>query len=137
VIVLDTNVVSEPLRIEPSARVLAWMAAQTDGYAVTAITLGELWTGVHLLPPGQRRDGLTQAMDDVLAGIAVRLPYDEKAARIYAVFRQTAREAGRGLSVEDGMIAAVCAAHGARLATRNTTDFEFLPVPLLNPWDWS
>jgi len=134
VIVLDTNVVSEPLRAVPSAQVLAWMAAQTDAMAVTAITLGELWTGVRLLPVGRRRDGLARAMENVLEDVAVRLPYDERAARIYADFRQTARTAGGGLSVEDGMIAAVCAAHGARLATRNTSDLDFLPVPLLNPW---
>lgn len=133
-IVLDTNVVSEPLRTEPSPQVLAWMQAQTDVVAVTSVTLGELWTGVRLLPAGRRRDKLARAMDDVLADVAVRLPYDDGAARIYADFRQIARAAGRGMSTEDGMIAAVCAAHGAALVTRNTVGFDFLPVPLLNPW---
>ncbi|MDR2092968.1 MAG: hypothetical protein LBP58_06600 [Azoarcus sp.] len=44
-----------------------------------------------------------------------------------------ARRQGRGLGVEDGMIAAICAAHGARLATRNVADSDFLPIVTVNP----
>ena len=55
-------------------------------------------------------------------------------AMIHAALREHAHRLGRGLSVEDGMIAAICATHNARLATRNVSDFDFLPVPLVNPW---
>jgi predicted nucleic acid-binding protein len=134
-IVLDTNVVSEALRSEPNQQVMGWLDKQTDGYAITSITIGELLTGVRLLPRGKRRDALEQAIEDVLLHWAIRLPYDEAAARLYAIMRETARKQGRGLSVEDGMIAAICAAHGAELATRNVTDFDFLAVAVVNPWE--
>ncbi|GHU25643.1 ribonuclease VapC [Betaproteobacteria bacterium] len=133
-IVLDTNLVSEALRGNPNPQVMDWLNSQTDGFAITSITIGELLTGVRLLSQGKRRDGLEQAIEGVLLHWAVRFSYDETAARLYAIMRETARKQGRGLSVEDGMIAAICAAHGARLATRNITDFDFLPVSVVNPW---
>ncbi|MDR1798642.1 MAG: PIN domain-containing protein, partial [Bifidobacteriaceae bacterium] len=106
-IILDTNVVSEPLKLRPDAGVLAWLSAQLDDLAVTTVTIGELLTGVEFLPLGQRRDVLTEAVERVLLTHALRLDYDERAARAYAVMQGTARQAGRGLAVEDGMIAAI------------------------------
>lgn len=133
-IVLDTNVVSEVLRAQPSPAVMKWLARREEPFAITTITIGELLTGVRLLPRGKRRDGLLKAIEQVLLRWAVRLPYDEAAARIYAAMREQAVAKGRGLSVEDGMIAAICAAHGAGLATRNMADFDFLPIAAVSPW---
>ncbi len=133
-IVLDTNLISETVRFEPSPAVMQWLHVQTDALALTSITVGELFTGVRLLPPGKRRDGLLVSIEEVLLHQAIILPYDEVAARIYAVLRENSRAIGRGLSVEDGMIAAICAAHGAVLATRNVSDFDFLPITTVNPW---
>lgn len=134
-IVLDTNVVSEAVRAQPSPAVMQWLQRRDEPFAVTTVTIGELLTGVRLLPRGKRRDGLMAAIEQVLLRWAVRLPYDEAAARVHAAMREQAHAQGRGLSVEDGVIAAVCAAHGARLATRNVSDFDFLPIPTVNPWD--
>jgi predicted nucleic acid-binding protein len=135
VIVLDTNVVSETVRAAPSSAALNWLAHQNETFAITTITIGELLTGVRLLPKGKRRDGLMTAIEEVLFHWALRLPYDEMAARVYAAMCEQARRQGRGLSVEDGMIAAICAANGARLATRNVADFDFLPIATINPWE--
>jgi len=134
-IVLDTNVVSEVVRVQPSSVVMQWLEQHgNEPFAITTITVGELFTGVHLLPQGKRRTGLMAAIEQVLLHWAVLLPYDETAARIYATMQELAKAHGRGLSVEDGMIAAICAAHGTRLATRNIADFDFLPIPTVNPW---
>jgi predicted nucleic acid-binding protein len=135
VIVLDTNVVSETVRDLPSPAVMQWLEKCDEPMAITTVTIGELLSGVRLLPNGRRRDGLMTAIEKVLLRWAVNLPYDEIAARIYAAMREQAHRQGRGLSVEDGMIAAICAAHGATLATRNVADFDFLPVPIRNPWE--
>lgn len=133
-IVLDTNVVSETLRARPPPKVMRWLESRAEPFALAAVTIGELLTGVRLLPHGKRRDGLMEAVEQVLLRWAVILPYDMEAARIYATMREQAQTVGRGLSVEDGMIAATCAAHGASLAMRNMADFDFLPVPTVNPW---
>ena len=62
------------------------------------------------------------------------LEYDERAARIYAELLELRRTAGHPLSVEDGMIAAICRMHRADLATRNTRDFAGLGISLIDPW---
>lgn len=131
-IVLDTNVLSEPLRPRPEEAVIAWMATLTDA-AVTAISVAELLVGAKRLPEGARRERLITGIEAVLTGSRV-LPFDERSARHYARMQQDRRAAGRPLTVEDGMIAAIAAAHGAILATRNTADFEGLGVELLDPW---
>jgi predicted nucleic acid-binding protein len=132
VIVLDTNVLSEPIRASPDAAVIAWMKAQTEA-AVTAISVAELLVGARRLPDGARRERLIAAIDSVLSGSRV-LSFDEDAARMYARMHEARRIAGRPLSVEDGMVAAIAAVHDATLATRNTRDFEDLGIELVDPW---
>ncbi len=133
-IVLDTNVVSEPLRASPEPRVLDWLARQREA-SITSVTVGELLGGVRMLPRGRRRTDLLAAVEAALEARAGRiLGYDAAAARIFAELRESAREAGQALTVEDGMIAAICRQHGVALATRNLRDFEGLGIELIDPW---
>jgi toxin FitB len=137
-IVLDTNVLSEPLKTRPDERVLTWLSSLDDVAAVTAVSVGELLTGVRALPAGRRREGLLEAIESTLRTFAgAVLAYDEVAARHYARLQEVRRAAGRPLAVEDGMIAAICTARGATLATRNTTDFSGLDLDLIDPWSIS
>ncbi|VTR76692.1 type II toxin-antitoxin system VapC family toxin [Cellulomonas hominis] len=137
-IVLDTNVLSEPMRLSPDDRVIAWLDQVTEAVGVTAVSVGELLVGVRCLPAGRRRDGLMTAVQDVVQRFRDDvLPYDTEAARRYASLQEQRLAAGRPLSTEDGMIAAICSARNATLATRNTRDFEGLGLRLVNPWDAS
>jgi predicted nucleic acid-binding protein len=134
-IVLDTNVLSEPLRLQPDERVLAWLATLEEETAMTSVGVGELLVGARALPEGRRRAGLLDAIEMTLQSFAGSvLAYDEASARHYARLQEVRRTAGRPLSVEDGMIAATCLAHGAALATRNTVDFAGLGLELIDPW---
>jgi len=134
-IVLDTNVLSEPLKQRPDERVLGWLADLDEPAAIASVSVGELLAGALHLPDGRRRTLLVELIERTLVSFRGSvLPYDENAARHYAVMQARRREAARPLSAEDGMIAATCAAHGTSLATRNTPDFELLGVPLTNPW---
>lgn len=134
-IVLDTNVLSEPLKARPDERVLRWLAEVDDRLAMTAVSAGELLVGARRLAAGRRRDRLIAAIERVLAAHGTDiLAYDERAARRYAEMQERRRTAGRPLAVEDGMIAAICAGHGARLATRNVTDFRGLDIEVIDPW---
>lgn len=134
-IVLDTNVLSEPLRPEPAAHVLDWMASLDGAVAITSVTVGELLVGVRRLPAGHRRDHLLAAIERTLdAHAGAVLAYDEPAARHYALLQEARRRTGRPLAVEDGMIAAIYAIHGAALATRNVRDFDQLGVEIIDPW---
>ena len=61
-ILLDTNVISEPQRLEPNALVLNWMDAQAlETLYLSAVTVAELRAGLALLPAGKRRSGLQRA----------------------------------------------------------------------------
>ena len=134
-IVLDTNVLSEPLTQRPDERVLAWLTSLEEEAGMTAVSVGELLTGVRALPAGRRRAGLLEAIEATLRTFAGSvLAYDEAAARHYARLQEWRRVAGRPLAVEDGMIAAICVARGTTLATRNTSDFAGLGLDLIDPW---
>jgi toxin FitB len=134
-IALDTDVLSEPLKQRPDERVLDWLEGLEDEAVITAITVGELLTGVRALPDGRRRADLLEAIEQTLQSFAGSvLPYDAAAARSYARLQGTRRLTGRPLAVEDGMIAAICLTHGAALATRNTPDFEDLGLETIDPW---
>jgi predicted nucleic acid-binding protein len=133
-IVLDTNVLSEPLRPQPEAGVISWLR-QVKDTSVTVVSVAEMLVGARTMPQGERREGLLRAIEQVLVASSHVLPYDEKAAREYARMQEDRRAAGRPLSVEDGMIAAICATQSATLATRNVRDFQGLGLALINPWE--
>jgi predicted nucleic acid-binding protein len=134
-IVLDTHVLSEPLKQDPDAGVVAWLEELDDEVAICAVTVGELLVGVRRLPEGRRRTALLGGIEQLLEAYArLVLPYAESAARRYAELQEVRRLAGRPLSVEDGIIAAVCAVRRASLATRNVSDFSDLGVALIDPW---
>jgi len=96
--------------------------------------VGEILAGVARLPEGKRRDALVAGVSASIDNTDEVLPYDEAAARVFASIQDARRKAGRPLSTEDGMIAAICISRGATLATRNTADFEGLELELINPW---
>ena len=78
-ILLDTNVMSEPLRQVPEQRVVEWIDAQAmETLFLSSITVAELRAGVALLPAGKRRAGLQENLEKrVLPLFAGRvLPFD-------------------------------------------------------------
>ena len=136
-ILLDTNVVSEPLRPAPDARVIEWMDAQPlETLFLSAITVAELRAGVALLPAGKRRSGLLQNLEKrVLPLFAGRvLPFDLACTQPYANLMTRARAAGLAIATADGCIAAIAVANGLTVASRDTGAFEAAGAAVINPW---
>ena len=136
-ILLDTNVVSEPLRQAPAPQVIDWLDAQAmDTLFLSAITVAELRAGIALLPPGRRRSGLQDNLEQrVLPLFAGRvLAFDLTCTRPYAELMAQARRSGLAISTADGCIAAIAAAHGLAVATRDTRPFESAGVAVIDPW---
>lgn len=136
-ILLDTNVISEPLKRSADANVLAWIDAQAiETLYLSAITLAELRFGIAALPDGKRKDTLqTSLAQRILPLFAGRiLPFDVAASETYAMLRARARTAGKAIAVADGYIAATAAAHALMVATRDSSPFEAAGLNVINPW---
>lgn len=136
-ILLDTNVVSEPLRQAPEARVVDWIDAQLlETLYLSAVTVAELRAGVALLPSGKRRTGLHQSLEKrVLPLFTGRvLPFDLACTQAYAKLMAKARTAGLAIAAADGYIAAIAATNGFAVATRDTGSFEAAGATVINPW---
>jgi predicted nucleic acid-binding protein len=138
VIILDTNVVSEPMKPDGHRGVQAWLDDQiAETLYLTSISLSELFLGVEVLPDGKRKVGLAAALSDLLSTLfgGRVLPFDQQAATMYAGRVSRARAAGRAISMADGQIAAIAAVHGFTVATRDTAPFVAAGVPVVNPWE--
>lgn len=136
-IILDTNVVSEPMRRQSDPSVQAWLDEQVaETLYVTAISLSELLVGVDALREGKRKQSLARALGELIDGLFGPriLPFDRDAALAYARIVGRARAAGKSISVADGQIAAIAAVHGFTVATRDTAPFVASGVPVINPW---
>src|SRR5262245_55305 len=136
-ILIDTNVISEPWKPVPDARVLAWIDAQAiETLHLSAITVAELWFGIATMPSGKRRATLHERLErDVLPLFAGRvLPFDLAGSQVYADLMAQARAVGEAIGKADGYIAATAAIRGLMVATRDTGPFEAAGVNVVNPW---
>jgi len=137
-IILDTNVLSEPMRADSNPAVAAWLDRQrADKLYLTTVTLAELLLGIELMPLGARRSRLEARIAAVVNtfGEQRTLGFDTRAARLFAVMIARARGAGRTIGVADGQIAAIAATHGFAVATRDTAPFIAAGVPVIDPWE--
>lgn len=137
-ILLDTNVISEPLKLTGDVAVLTWIDAQViDTLYLSAISLAELRFGIAALAPGKRKDalhtGLEQRILPLFAGRV--LSFDTAAAEAYAVLRARARAQGNAIAPADGYIAATAISHGLIVATRDASPFEAAGLTVINPWN--
>lgn len=136
-ILLDTNVISEPLKLSPDSGVLTWIDAQlVESLYLSTISLAELRFGIAALPAGKRKDTLHASLETrILPLFAGRiLSFDAAASEAYAVLRARARLDGKAIAPADGYIAAIAMAHGLIVATRDTGPFEAAGLTVINPW---
>lgn len=137
-IILDTNVISEPTKPSGSARVLAWLDRQEiESLFVTAINLAELMAGIATLPEGNRKQALRNALDRFLVQRVVTpvLPFDREAAVAFAAVVVHAKAKRYTLPVADAQIAAIAKVHGFAVATRDVAPFRAAGVAVVNPWE--
>ena len=136
-IVLDTNVISAVTAESPDAAIVRWLdEQQAEELLTTTVTIFELWMGVERLDAGRRRDELARRTETLLSGMLVQpsLILSEQAARLAATLQGRRKRAGIVIDHRDAMIAGICLAHGATLATRNIRHFADAGVTLVDPW---
>ena len=137
-IILDTNVVSEVWRPSPYPPVMEWLRSQPAHllYLCTPV-LAELRHGAERLENGRRKNNLKHAIDQLeTQGYRDRiLPLDAGAAAEFGRLMVHRERAGRRMQTMDALIAAIAVAHGACVATRDTSDFSDLGFDLINPFE--
>ena len=135
---LDTNCVSELVRVKPEPRVLEWMeAAEETLLHLSVLTLGDLRKRLAALPQGRRRTRLEAWLEVDLRGrFSGRiLPVDAAVADRWGLLAARARRIGALLPIVDGLLAATALHHNLTMVSRNVCDFAAAQVPVLNPWE--
>jgi predicted nucleic acid-binding protein len=137
-ILLDTNVISEIMRLRPAPAVTAWLRTRPRKEFWTAsVVIAELLSGVELMSAGRKQKTLRESIEAMIVEDfrGQILKFDVPAARHYGQILATRKGRGRPIREMDALIAATALANGAALATRNTADFEDCGLQLLDPWN--
>lgn len=130
---LDTNVLSEPLKTRPSPECVAWLESHRPGsLATTSVSLGEIWQGIHGLADQDKRCRvLTNYAKDVPHAIRV-LSFDQRAARKWG---ELTSRSGLLLPVIDSLIAAIALSRNLTVASRDLKPFARAGCRVVNPFD--
>lgn len=135
-IVLDTDVISEPLKSKPAQKVVDWLDDQSaETLFITAVSRAELRFGVLKLPDGKRKKALAAQIERILDLFAGRtLDFDSDSADRLAEIAARCEKIGRRATAPDAYVAACAAARGFAVATHNVTHFEHTGVRVIDPW---
>ncbi len=120
---LDTNVISEPLRPAPHPKILQRLQKHQEQLATASIVWHELLFGFYRLPASAKRTAIENYLFQVLAPSTPILPYDEQAAEWHAAERARLVQAGKTPSFADGQIAAIARTNELILVTLNLSDY--------------
>jgi tRNA(fMet)-specific endonuclease VapC len=131
---LDTSIVSEPVKKRPNPRVIERLREHGDECAIVAAVWHELLFGVLRLPQSRRRETLERYLDEVVRVSYPIMPYDEAAADWHARERARLERAGRPSPWVDGEIAAIAAVAGAVLVTANPRHFRWFRGVTVRDW---
>lgn len=134
-IFLDTNVISETMRLVPDDAVIAWLVRHDSELALPTISIAEIAFGIQKIRPDQRAGRFEKVLADWRRRFADRIfSFTEEAALAYGELMGNATRRGKPMSAPDGMIAAIARVNGGRLATRNLDDFASTGLDLISPW---
>ena len=131
---LDTNVISEPLRPTPHPAVLEKLRLNEDFLTISAITWHELWFGCLRLPVSARRTAIEAYLLQVVAPSIPVIPYEESAAAWHAAERARLATLGLTPPCADGQIAAIAHQNELTLVTFNSADYQGFQDILLDDW---
>jgi predicted nucleic acid-binding protein len=130
---VGANVLSEPTKPVPDARVVEWLRHNERDIAVDPVILGELRFGILVLPRGRKRTGLERWFNTGVRRLQC-LTWDAETGLRWAQLIAGLRLSGRAMPIKDSFIAATALLHDLIVATRNRTDFEKAGVRIVDPF---
>ena len=134
---VDTNILSEPTKPQPSPRVENWIADHEADFYTSALVIAELLNGLERLAEGERKRRLTEQVERLLEKLGGRvLSFNLRVAQEWVRLQAELRVKGYVMAWEDSIIAATARQHGLMLATHNTTDFVHAGVRLYDPFNY-
>jgi tRNA(fMet)-specific endonuclease VapC len=131
---VDTNVLSEPVRKEPDAAVVGKLREHEGELATASIVWHEMIFGVRMLRPSRKRSAIERYLAEVIAPALPILSYDAAAAEWHGEQRARLSETGLTPAFADGQIAAIAAVQGLILVTDNVRDFEHFDDLRVERW---
>lgn len=131
---LDTNVVSEPLRPKPNARLLARLQRHENDLAIASVVWHELWFGSPRLPLSAKRDAIEKYLNEVVAVSMPILPYAARAAEWHAAERARLSKLGKTPPFVDGQIISIARVNDLILVTLNPSDYAAFEEVSVEDW---
>jgi predicted nucleic acid-binding protein len=134
---LDTNVIFEMMKTEPSLNVMTWVDRQeSNALYISTITIAEIAYGIGSLPEGSRRIALDKAFNKtIIEAFESRiLLFDEHAAQLYGKIMSSRKQMGKPMSIIDGQIAAIACVNDLNIVTRNKKDFLECGMDIIDPF---
>ncbi len=135
---LDTNVVSEWMKPQPAASVIAWLnSIKGEDLYLSVISFAELRRGVERLAEGEQRRRLDRwVREELPAWFEGRVPLvTREVAEAWGELVAASEARGRRIGVMDGFLAAITFSQGMTLVTRNVGDFSGVGIATFCPWD--
>ena len=121
---LDTNVLSEPIKSHPDARTLECLSEHDGELATCSVVWHELCFGAARLATSKKRAAIEAYLEEAVRSILPILPYDQEAAAWHARERARLSRRGRPPFAADGQIAAIASVNDLILVTGNVKDFR-------------
>lgn len=134
---LDTNVVSELTKPQPSESVTRWVSStEEDVIFLSSVTLAEIRYGVERLESGIRRVALERWVAEFLMERfrGRILPVDENVANTWGSVLARSERLGKRMALMDAFQAACAEVHALTLVTRDERGFQGFEGEILNPW---
>ena len=133
---VDTNVLSEPTRPRPNARVLAWLETHESELYASAFTIAEMAFGIAALVSGRKKQNLQRQLRQLLTSMEGRvLPFNKRVALEWGDMQAELQRSGQLMPLEDSLVAATARRYGLDVATRNVEDFKRARLRVVNPWE--
>ena len=134
---LDTCVISELIKKNPSQKVIKWVTKiEENNLFISVFTVGEIHKGIDKLPASKKKEQLHKWVNyDLKERFKDRIiDFDPLTATTWGKVQAESESAGKAMPAIDGQIAATGISYDFTVVTRNTTDMEITGVSLFNPW---